>query len=213
MSDIEVLSQDRVLPLYVIQGHTERQANRGWLWEGHLAQDDRDPAMGTRWGGDREDRRGKRGSRGRETCPWELDCRIGFIQLCFLHKLKIEPLYCMRLRMCVYLYVCVMWIFCECACMSVCVSVCDCLWTPWERPWEDNGAGDAWEFSLMCRWWVAASDSHRQPNRFPYNTRIWTHLSSLFCWKTVVRVLMGTQAYYSYCASSAFASASLKLVN
>lgn len=33
------------------------------------------------------------------------------------------------------------------ACMCVCVF--NCLWTPWERPWKDNGPGDAWEFSVM----------------------------------------------------------------
>lgn len=68
---------------------------------------------------------------------------------------------CVRLCVCVALCLCVsvcvitislrcVWIFCECDCMYTCVSLCDCLWTPWERPWKDNGAGDAWEFGLMC---------------------------------------------------------------
>lgn len=189
--------------------------------------------MGTRWGGWEGDMRGlggrgKWGNRGRETCPWEPDCRIGFIQLRFLHKLKIEPLYFMRLRMCVcesvYLYACMpLYVFLrdsDCLCyvnilwmrlhVYVCVYVCDCLRTPWERPWEDNGAGDAWEFGLMCRWWVAATDSHRQPSSSPYNARIWTHLAPLFSWKTIVRLLMGTQAYHLYCISSALASDSVK---
>lgn len=53
MSDGEVLSQGRVLPLYVSRvRQSDTQAHKGWLWEGHLAQDDRDLAVGTLWGGD-----------------------------------------------------------------------------------------------------------------------------------------------------------------
>lgn len=96
----------------------------GWLWEGHLAQGSNYGDKVRGWRGRPGGGRGKSGSRGRETYPWEPDCRIGFIQLRFLHKLKIEPLYCMRLRMCVCLCISV----CQhaCVCVCVCVYVCAC---------------------------------------------------------------------------------------
>lgn len=112
----------------------------------------------------------------------------------------------MRLRKCVSACIGMFASLCACTCVHqflseclvnvpvcpVCVSVCDCLWTPWERPWEDNGTRDAWEFGLMCRWWVVATDSHWQPNSSSYNARIWTHLTPIFA----RRLLMGTQVYH-----------------
>lgn len=141
MSDGEVLSQRRVLPLYVSQGQTERQTGIQGLTVGRsLSAGRQGPSYGDKvrglrgWRGRPGGGRGKRGSRGRETCPWEPDCRIGFIQLRFLHKLKIEPLYCTRLRMCVCVSVCLcvrfsFSVLCEYfANVLACVCVWVCVW-------------------------------------------------------------------------------------